>query len=152
MMVGERQRLERFDIRLHIVNHLLRACYTRQQQDIGVLLLRNPRLIAAEEQIWSPIVQRSEEQRLISIELHSLCQHTIVDRIEGIGTFRDDNNVGAFFAFYRLTQPSRRQQLIVNDKAVIVDKQNVYPRFDIPVLISVIEDYHISVLRLLIVD
>ena len=97
-------------------------------------------------------MQRGEVERLIGVELHGLRQHAVVDGVQRVGAFRYYNNVGAFFAVNGFAQPSRRQQLIVDNQPVIVDEQNVQSRLHIPVLIGIVEDYDIGVLGGLIVD
>ena len=151
-MVGERHRRQRLHERLYVVDELLRTCYSREQQHVGLLFRRNLRRRAVKEGIELAIVQRGEVERLVGVELHGLRQHAVVDGVQRVGAFRYYNNVGAFFAVNGFAQPSRRQQLIVDNQPVIVDEQNVQSRLHIPVLIGIVEDYDIGVLGGLIVD
>lgn len=152
MMIGEGQWRQRLHPRTEVVDHLLRTSYAREQEDIIVLQFIFVDMLCTfiEERVGTTIVERCEEQRLIGEEVHSLCQHTEVDRVQTLRTFRDDDDVGAVLALHRFTKPSGRQQLIVDNQSMIIDEQDVYSRFDISVLIGIIEDDDIGIISLLI--
>lgn len=61
-----------------------------------------------------------EIELLVGVEIHSLGEHAELHRFEVFWTFRHDDDVCTVFAFHRFAESSRRQELVVDDEAMIV--------------------------------
>lgn len=99
----------------------------------------------SEEPVELVVGQTREIQLLVGEEIHGLCQHPVIDRLKIRRTLGDNHNVGTVLPTLRLAEPSRRQQLIVEDKAMVIDEQDIDARFDIAVLVGVVEEHDIGV-------
>ena len=114
----------------------------------NIQMIRNSR----EYRLQPVIFERCKEQLLIRIQIHLLSKHTEVHGFQILGTFRYDDNVCTVFALERLTQASRRQELVIDDGSVIVHKQDVYTRLDIAMLEGIIEHDDIRLFRAVVMN
>ena len=62
-----------------------------------------------------------EIELLVRIEVHGFGKYTKLHRLQVFGALRDDHDVCTALAIETLTQPSCRQELVVDDQPVIVD-------------------------------
>ena len=88
----------------------------------------------SEEPVELIVGQTREIQLLVGEEIHGLRQHPVIDRLEIGRTLGDNHDVGTVLPTLRLAEPSRGQQLIVEDEAMVIDEQDIDARFDIAVL------------------
>jgi len=87
-----------------------------------------------------------EEELLVGIEAHRLGDDAKLHGFQVLRTFRDDHDVGAVLAHHRFSETSSRQQLVIDNQAVVVDEQDVDARFHIAVLEGIVEEDDIDVL------
>ena len=92
------------------------------------------------------IVYRCEEQLLVRIEVHGLGDNTVLHGLEVLGALGDNDNISTILAVQWLTQSAGRQQLVIDNQAVIVYQQDVDARFDIAVLEGIVKQNDINIL------
>ena len=143
MMVAEGQRHQLCYQWRKVVNHLFRRGNTRQQQYILSRQVRQ-RSGFAEQGLWRSIVYCREKELLIGIEVHRLGNDAILHRLQVFRTFGHYDDVGTVFTVEGFTQPASRQQLVVDDKAVIVYQQDVDARLDVAMLEGIVQQNDIQ--------
>ena len=89
-----------------------------------------------------------EEELLVGIEAHRLGDDAKLHGFQVLRTFRDNHDVGTVLAHNRFSESSCRQQLVIDNQAVVVDEQDVDARFHIAVLEGIVEEDDIDVLPL----
>ena len=84
---------------------------------------------------------------LIGEEVHGLGDDTKLHGFQILWTFRHYHYVGAVLAIERLAETAGGQEFVVDDKTMIVYKQDVDARFDIAVLKGIVEKDDVYVLH-----
>ena len=100
----------------------------------------------AEDRLQVVVFKTGEIEPLEWIQVHRLGYHTEFHRLEVMRTFCDYHDVSPVLAAKRFTKSACRQQFVVDDKAVVIHQQDVYSRFDVPVLEGVVEQNDIDVI------
>ena len=140
---------QRSDIRApwrEVFYHLPWRRYTRQQQYVAILINTVERFIlTAEYRSDVPVIQTCEIQSLEGEEVHRLGDYPILHRFEVVRTLGHYHDVSPVLTAERFAQSSCRQQFVVDNQSVIINEQDVHPRFDISMLESIVEQYHVDV-------
>ena len=123
-----------------VFNNLLWRGDARQEQHmlVGLQARKRARTII----IYMPqtlILKRGEVEVLIGEEVHRLSDDPEVHGPEGRRTLGHDNDVGPVLSRQRLAQSAGRQQLVVDDQAVVVDQQDVDARLYVAMLEGIVE-------------
>ena len=125
MVIGKSQRGDRPTLFLQIALHLQRRGYAREQQHILSRQWRRPtgewRCLLREDGNRRVVIDAGEIELLVRIEVHGFGKYTKLHRLQVFGALRDDHDVCTALAIETLTQPSCRQELVVDDQPVIVD-------------------------------
>ena len=116
---------------------------------------RLKRLVAGqfgEDGLRRVILVGREEQVLVRVEFQGFCKDAELHRLHVLRTLGDDDDISTVLALYWLAQTTSGQQLVVDDKAVIVHEQNVDARLDVTVLECIIEEDDVDLLACLAID
>ncbi len=141
MMISEDQGSQVWCQGCQVVFQLLGRGYAGQQQHVGVLQVGQLGHLAPgllEDAAQCTIFQGGEEELLVGIECHGFRDDAILHGFQLLGTFGHDDDVCPVLAVEGLAQPSRRQQLVIDDESVVVYQQDIDAGFDIAVLEGVI--------------
>ena len=85
---------------------------------------------------------------LIGEKVHGLSDDTKLHGLQVLGTLRHYHYVGAVLSIEGLAQTSSRQELVVDNQTMIVNKQDIHTWFDITMLEGVVKQYHVYVILL----
>jgi len=150
MVVAEGQGCQMVCQGRQVMNHLFWRGNACQQQCVGAfqLLYVLAGLCMWEDRLQASVVQRSEIQLLIGVEVHGLGDDTELHGLQVAGTLGDDDDVGAVLAAEWFAQASCRQQSVVDDQPMVVDQQDVDAGLHIAVLEGVVKQDDVQLLVL----
>ena len=151
MMVAECHGVDVFGIGREVYYHLARRRDAGDEQYVfvGRYCAQRP-LLAAIYGMQRVVVECGEVEMLVRVEAHGLGDDAELHRFEVARTFGYDDNVRTVLSRERFAQASGGQQLVVDDKPVVVDEQDVDAGFYIAVLEGIVKQHHIDVLARLV--
>jgi len=148
VVVGEGQRRDVLRVQTQVEPHLFGHGNAGEQQDgLVVADARQRTFVTAVELPQLAVAEGAEVETLIGHQVQGLLHHAEAHRLDIVGTFRDDDDVGTPFPLLRFAQSARRQQTVVGYHAVIVDKQDIDTRMHVAVLVGIVEQDDVDVAR-----
>ena len=124
MVVGKGQGGDGLGYRRNVFRQLAGRGDAAEQQHVGVAKGVEGSLsaVGAEDGLERLVVYRREVEALVGVEIQGLRDDPVLHGLQVFRTFGDDDDVGPVLSLYRLAQPAGRQQLVVDDKPVVVDE------------------------------
>ena len=92
------------------------------------------------------ILKTCEIELLIREEVQGSCEYSERHRLQVFRALGHYHYVGSCLAFLWFAQTTGRQQLVVDDKSMIINQKDIYTRFYITMLIGIIKEDDISIL------
>ena len=112
---------------------------------IGLYVIKRARTFMV-NRLQVTILKTCEVELLIREEVQGSCEYSERHRFQVFRALGHYHYVGSCLALLRFTQTTCWQQLIVDDKAMIIYQKDIYTWFNITMLIGIIKEDDISIL------
>ena len=136
---------------LQITHKILWRCNACEQKNVFVSFNAIQRTaFSAKHRLKVVVFNSRKQQSLIRIKVHRLCDDSEIHGAKAFRAFCDNHDVCTVLPFLVFPHAASRQELVVNKLTMVVNKQNIDSWFYIPMLESIIKQYHVSFFCLLV--